>query len=93
MKNLIILCVIGFSFSAFAVTPVTPTTNSKDVTCKSGSDERKLVIADKDGGCELQYTKGSETSVKATQKVGDEKCVEISNLIKEKLVAANFDCQ
>lgn len=90
MKKLIILCTMGLSLNALAIDV---STEAKDVTCKSGSDERKLTIITKDGGCELQYTKGSDTSIKATQKLGNNKCIEISNHIKEKLIAAQFECQ
>ena len=47
MKKLIILCALGLSLNAFAADA---STESKNITCKSGSDERKLTVVEKDGG-------------------------------------------
>jgi hypothetical protein len=64
-----------------------------EVTCKSGSDERKLAINVKGSGCELAYTKAGETKSIASQINGSEKCEEVMTSVKEKLVAANYACQ
>jgi len=64
-----------------------------ELTCKSGSDERKISIVTKGSGCELQYTKAGETKSVASQIVGNKKCEDVMNTIKEKLVAAQFTCQ
>ena len=66
---------------------------SSELTCKSGSDERKIAIVAKGSGCELQYTKAGETKSVASQIVGNKKCEDVMNTIKEKLVAAQFSCQ
>ncbi len=71
----------------------TESTSSSETTCKSGSDERKLAIVAKGSGCELQYTKMGETKSIASQIVGNQKCEEVMTRIKEKLVAAQFNCQ
>ncbi len=64
-----------------------------ELTCKSGTEERKLAIQVKGTGCELMYTKGGETKAIATQMNGSEKCEEVMTSVKEKLVAANYTCQ
>lgn len=66
---------------------------ASEMTCKSGSDERKVAIVAKGSGCELQYTKAGETKSVASQIVGNKKCEDVMNTIKEKLVAAQFTCQ
>lgn len=67
--------------------------SSAEVSCSAANDIRKLAITTKNTGCELNYTKGSETKVIASQIIGDKKCQEVMNSVKEKLVAAKFECK
>lgn len=66
---------------------------SSELNCTSAKDTRKLAIVTKNTGCELQYTKASETKTIASQIVGDTKCKEVMNTVKEKLAAARFECK
>lgn len=64
-----------------------------EVTCSSHEGVRKLAIKTKDQGCELDYTKGGQTSAIASQVVGQAKCEEVSTRIQEKLIAAGYKCE
>lgn len=64
-----------------------------EVTCKAGTDERKLAVTPKEQGCELQYTKAGNTSTIASQIIGNEKCETVQTNVKEKLIAAGFSCE
>lgn len=64
-----------------------------DVTCTSGGDVRILSTKAKGQGCELEYTKGGQANVIASQITGNEKCDEVTTRVKDKLVAAGFKCE
>ncbi len=64
----------------------------KTLTCSGGAGERKLVIAGKDKGCELQYTKNDKLEVIATQKIGKSFCEEKLAKVKGKLEGAGYKC-
>jgi len=74
-------------------TEVAEATTASEVNCTSAQDARKLAIVAKNSGCELQYTKASETKTIASQIIGDAKCKEVLNSVKGKLTAANFECK
>lgn len=63
-----------------------------ELTCKSNSEERTLAIVTKDAGCELKYTKSAETKVIASQVVGNKKCEEVLEKVKQNLVSAKYEC-
>ncbi len=67
--------------------------SADEVSCKSGTDERKLAIVGKDAGCELHYTKAGATSTIASQIIGNAKCNSVMTSVKEKLIASGFNCQ
>ncbi len=62
------------------------------IECQSGADKRVLEVAEIEKGCELKYTKAGNTEVKATQKIGDTKCVEVRDNIQKKLEGAGYSC-
>ncbi len=64
----------------------------KMVECKKKGDDRKLEIVEKNGGCELQYTKMGKTETPATQMSGTAKCDEVLDRIHKKLTAAGYEC-
>ena len=64
-----------------------------DVTCKSGTEERKLAIKASGEGCNLEYTKAGQSSSIASQVSGTQKCDDVSKKIQDKLVAAGYACE
>lgn len=65
----------------------------KGITCAGSAGPRKLTVATKEKGCELQYTKGDKTEVVATQKMGSSFCEDKLGKIKAKLEAAGYKCE
>jgi hypothetical protein len=63
------------------------------VKCSHGGDERTLQIAEKDGGCEVVYTKLGETNPVASASHGKQHCQDVSERIQKKLTDAGFTCQ
>ena len=63
------------------------------VKCSHGGDERTLQINDKDGGCEIVYTKMGEASPVASAAHGKQHCQDVSEKIQKKLTDAGFTCQ
>lgn len=82
MKSFLILGLLMSSFVARA----------EMMECASGHEKRNLEVAVVDQGCELKYTKSGATEVKATQKVGNTKCVEIRDRIQKTLEGAGYTC-
>ena len=62
------------------------------IECSSGSDKRVLDVASIEKGCELKYTKAGNVEIKATQKIGDTKCVEVRERMQKTLEAAGYTC-
>lgn len=60
--------------------------------CQSGGDKRVLDVSSVEKGCELKYTKGGNVEIKATQKNGDGKCVEVRERMQKTLEAAGYTC-
>ena len=81
------------SAAAKTETAAATATGDKAVNCAGGAGSRKLVIASKDKGCELQYTKSDKTDVIATQKMGGTFCEEKLAAVKTKLEAAGYKCE
>ncbi len=63
------------------------------VVCTSGSEERKIEVVDKSPGCELNYTKGGQSSMIASSGSTTGHCEGIKDRIKGKLEAAGYSCQ
>lgn len=69
------------------------TTDLSLVKCATKSDERILEIKDKNGGCELIYTKqGTPTSIASGARSHDH-CSEVMERIEKKLQGAGYSCQ
>lgn len=83
-----------FLAGSLSIAETAPSTEKADITltCSGGAGERKLVIAGKDKGCELQYTKNDKMDVIATQKIGKSFCEEKLEKVKGKLEAAGYKC-
>jgi hypothetical protein len=62
------------------------------IECTSGQDKRILEVAGLEKGCELKYTKAGNVEIKATQKIGDSKCVEVRERIQKTLEGAGYTC-
>lgn len=84
--------------AATATSPATTPEKKTDakeamkVTCKLGSDDRVMEKVEKDGGCELRYTKFGETKVSATSSVGTAHCDEVQDRIRKNLEKFGFQC-
>ena len=74
-------------------TPANDEKADKLVTCTGSAGPRKLIVAKKEKGCELQYLKGEKTDVVATQKMGSNFCEEKLAKIQAKLEAAGYKCE
>ena len=61
--------------------------------CSKKNDDRALEVREKDKGCELGYTKSGKETVVATGSHGTTYCTKAMDKIKDKLVAANYDCK
>jgi hypothetical protein len=70
------------------------TANTADsVKCTHGKDERTLQINEKDGGCEIVYTKMGEAKPVASASHGKKHCQDVSEKIQHNLADAGFTCQ
>ncbi len=56
-------------------------------------DKRTLVVTDKNPGCELNYTKGGQTSVVASSRSSVEYCDGKAASIRLKLEGSGFTCK
>jgi hypothetical protein len=81
MKSVLVLIL---AFSSFASADV--------LECTAGSEKRELEVASVEKGCELKYTKAGNVEIKATQKNGEEKCVEVRGRIQKNLEGAGYTC-
>lgn len=68
-------------------------TSAGSLVCKSGSDTRSIDVIQKDGGCELSYTKFNETTTPATSANGTAHCESVKEKIKGNLESAGFTCE
>ena len=67
--------------------------SAESESCISGTDKRLLEISKTEkGGCELNYSKNGQASKVAGQIAGSQKCEEVKEKIKSKLVGAGFTC-
>jgi hypothetical protein len=69
------------------------TAGADSVKCANGGDQRILEINEKDGGCEIIYTKSGEAKPVASAAHGKQHCQEVSEKIQAKLTDAGFTCQ
>lgn len=79
--------------NVFAVLLLTsPFAYANVIECTSGQDKRVLEVAGLEKGCELKYTKAGNVEIKATQKNGDAKCVEVRDRMQKTLEGAGYAC-
>ena len=77
-----------------------PATNAKakhpagaTVTCKAASDVRTIAVADKDGGCEVHYTKQGKDSVISHALHGRKHCEDSAAKIRSHLTGSGYHCE
>ncbi len=79
--------------SILALVLLSSTVSFADVMeCQSGGDKRLLDVSSVEKGCELKYTKGGNIEIKATQKIGDGKCIEVREKMQKTLEASGYTC-
>jgi hypothetical protein len=88
-----LILVASLSAHSETTTPAAEAAADKVVSCTGSAGPRKLVVAAKGKGCELQYSKNDKTEVLATQKMGSHFCDEKLGKVREKLVAAGYKCE
>lgn len=64
-----------------------------EMKCKSGSDERTLIVVPKGHGCELHYLKFGKSEISATSVNGQALCEKVRHGMRRNLEAAGFKCQ
>jgi hypothetical protein len=62
------------------------------IECKSGTDVRKLIIVDKDAGCEVEYTKFGESKVIGGAQYERDICTNVVAKVRATLETSGFSC-
>lgn len=106
IKILPIICSVAFLLGACSSTQKnsdagsvqkkqqkTTTTASSTVKCSLDKDQRSLEVKATDNGCELLYTKFTETKSVAKSAKGLNHCQKSQSKIKNALEEAGFKCE
>ncbi len=80
------------SSKAESASDATAPAGAVTLSCKSGKDERTLVTAAKDKGCEVTYTKQGQSKAVGNGLAGFGVCEKIANKIKSNLEKQGFTC-
>lgn len=91
MKKFPIVLLVGTLLAPYALAQDKPA--GKGVSCKSGSDERRVEIQPREGGgCKVMYTRAAETKEIGQAAHQTEVCDHIQEKVIKKLEASGYKC-
>ncbi len=64
-----------------------------EMRCKSGKDERTLIVLPKGAGCELHYQKFGQSKVVATAQSEQKHCEDVRGKMQQNLEKVGFTCK